>query len=80
VVVDVGLTPVEPLADVDVNVPGVMAILVAPVVVQLSTLLDPETIPVGLAVKELTVGLVDAFTVMLSFDVLDPVALVAVSV
>jgi len=75
-----GLTLVEPLADVDVNVPGVMAILVAPVVVQFKVLLDPETMPVGLAVKELITGLVDAFTVMLTFDVLDPEALIAVSV
>lgn len=57
-----------------------MAILVAPVVVQLSVLLDPETIPVGLAVKELIVGLVDGLTVRLSFDVLDPEAFVAVNV
>lgn len=62
------------------NVPGAMAILVAPVVVQLSVLLDPETIPVGLAVKELIVGLVDGLTVRLSFDVLDPEAFVAVNV
>jgi hypothetical protein len=39
VVVVVGLTVVEPLADVDVNEPGVMAILAAPVVAQLSVLL-----------------------------------------
>ncbi len=62
------------------NVPGAMAILVAPIVVQLSVLLDPETIPVGLAVKELIVGLVDGLTVRLSFDVLDPEAFVAVNV
>jgi hypothetical protein len=47
VVVAVGLMFVEPLADVDVNVPGVMAILVAPVVAQLSVLLEPEVILVG---------------------------------
>jgi len=56
VVVAVGLTLVEPLADVDVNVPGVMAILVAPVVAQLSVLLEPEAMLVGLAVKEVIVG------------------------
>ena len=79
-VVAVGLTLVEPLADVEVNVPGVMAMLVAPVVSQLSVLLDPEVILVGLAVKELIVGLLGAVTVRVSVDVVEPVALVAVSV
>jgi hypothetical protein len=41
VVVAVGLTLVEPVANVDVNVPGVMAILVAPLVAQLSVMLEP---------------------------------------
>jgi hypothetical protein len=48
---------VEPLADVDVNVPGVMAMLVAPDVAQLSVLLAPELMPVGFAVKEAIAGL-----------------------
>jgi hypothetical protein len=47
---------VEPLAEVDVNVPGVMAILVAPAAAQLSVLLVPEFMLVGFATKELTVG------------------------
>lgn len=47
---------VEPLADVDVNVPGVMATVVASVAAQLSVLLAPESMVVGFAVKELTVG------------------------
>jgi hypothetical protein len=47
---------VEPLADVDVNVPGVVAILVASSAVQLSVLFAPEFMPVGLAVKEVIVG------------------------
>ena len=79
-VVAVGLTLVEPLAAVDVNVPGVMAILAAPVVAQLSVLLEPEVILVGLAVKELIVGLLTVFTVTVSVDVAEPAALVAVSV
>ena len=80
-VVAVGLTVVEPLADVEVKVPGVMAMLVAPVVVQLSVLLEPALMLVGLAVKELIVGwLGGAFTVTLSVDVVDPVELVAVRV
>src|SRR5208282_3694455 len=47
---------VEPLADVDVNVPGVMAIVDAPVAAQLSALLVPEFMLVGFAVKEVIVG------------------------
>jgi hypothetical protein len=80
VVVAVGLTFVEPLADVDVNVPGVMARLVAPVVAQLNVLLEPEVMLVGLAVKELIVGLLTPFTVMVSVDVVEPAVLVAASV
>ena len=79
-VVAVGLTLVEPLGDVDVNAPGVMAILVAAVVAQLSVLLEPEVILVGRAVKELMVGLLAAFTVRVRVVVVDPAALVAVSV
>jgi hypothetical protein len=56
VVVAVGLTLVEPLADVDVNVPGAIAILVAPVVSQLSVLLAPELMLVGAAEKEVISG------------------------
>lgn len=41
----------------DVNVPGVMAIVVAPVAAQLSVLLVPEFMVVGFAVKEVTVGM-----------------------
>ena len=75
-----GLTLVEPLAEVDVKLPGVMAILVVPVVAQLSILLEPELILVGLAVNELMVGSLGAVTVTVSVDVVEPVALVAVSV
>jgi hypothetical protein len=80
VVVAVGFTLVEPLADVEVNVPGVMARLLAPVVTQLSVLLEPEVIPVGLAVKELITGLLAEFTVTVSVDEVEPAALVAVRV
>ena len=48
---------VEPLAAVDVNVPGVMAIVVAPVAAQLRVLLEPEFMLVGFAVKEVTAGI-----------------------
>lgn len=54
--VAVGLTLVEPLPAADVNVPGVMAILVAPVAAQLSVLLVPEFMLVGFAANEAIVG------------------------
>jgi len=47
---------VEPLADVEVNVPGVMAMLVAPVAAQLRVLLVPELMLVGFAAKEVMDG------------------------
>ena len=75
-----GLTLVEPLAEVEVNVPGVMARLVAPVVTQLSMLLVPEVTLAGLAVKELITGLSTVFTVRVSIDVVEPAALLAVRV
>jgi len=56
VVVAVGLTLVDPLAEVDVNVPGVIAILVAPAATQLSVVLAPELMLVGLTVKEVIAG------------------------
>jgi hypothetical protein len=80
VVVAVGLTLVEPLAAVDVNVPGVIPIVVAPLVAQLNWLLAPEVILEGLAVKELIVGFPVVFTVTVSVDAAEPAALVAVSV
>jgi hypothetical protein len=80
-VVAVGLTVVEPLAAAEVNVPGVMAILVAPVTVQLNVLLAPELMLVGFAVKELMVGLLAwAVTVTVAVDVVEPAAFVAVNV
>jgi len=54
--------------------------LVAPAVAQLSVLVEPDVILAGLAVKELIAGLPDALTVTVSVDVVEPVALVAVSV
>jgi hypothetical protein len=80
VVVAVGLTLVEPLADVDVNVPGVMTMLVAPLVAQLNTLLEPELILVGLAVKALIVGVLPVLIVTVCVEVTEPALLVAVSV
>ena len=79
-VVAVALTLVEPLADVDVNVPGVMARLVAPLVAQLNMLLEPEVMVEGLAVKEPIVGLPVVFTVTVNVEIAEPAGLVAVSV
>jgi len=78
--VAVGLTLVVPLAEVEVKVPGVMAMLAALVTTQLSVLADPELMVVGFAVKELMVGLLAAVTVTVAVAVTDPAALVAVSV
>ena len=75
-----GLTLVEPVAEVEVNVPGVMARLVAPVVAQLSVLLEPDVMLVGLAVKDVMTGFVGALMVMVSDEVDEPAALDAVSV
>jgi hypothetical protein len=47
---------VVPLASVDAMVPGAIVIVVAPDVAQLSALIPPRLIPVGLAVNELIVG------------------------
>jgi hypothetical protein len=80
VVVAVGLTLVEPFADVEVKVPGVIAMLTASVAAQASVLLEPEVMLVGLAVKESMVGLLGVVTVTVAVDVVEPVALVAVSV
>jgi hypothetical protein len=81
VVVAVGLTLVEPLAAVEVKVPGVMAIVVAPLVTQLRVLLEPDVMLVGLAVKELMVGLLGGrLTVTVAVAVVEPAAFVAVSV
>lgn len=80
VVVDAGLTLVEPLADVEVKVPGVMVILVAPVVTQLNPLLEPELMLVGLAVNELMVGFDGVVTVTVAVAVVEPDGFVAVSV
>ena len=80
-VVEVGLTLVEPVAELEVKVPGVIEIVVAPEVDQLRLLLEPESMPVGLAVKELIVGLLaETVTVTLTVDVLEPEELVAVTV
>jgi len=76
----VGLTAVEPLADVDVKVPGVTATLVAPVADHFSVLLAPEVMLAGLAVKAPITGFAGAVTVTVTVAVVEPVALDAVRV
>ena len=80
--VALGLTLVDPLADVEVNEPGVMARLVAPEVVQLNVLLEPEVTLVGLAVKEPMAGLLPplALTVTVTVAVTEPAEFIAVRV
>ena len=51
-----GVTLVVPVADAEVNVPGVMEIPVAPTVLQLSVLLPPSLMLVGLASNVAIVG------------------------
>jgi hypothetical protein len=82
VVVAVGLTLVEPLAKADVNAPGVIAMPVAPVVVQFKVLLLPDVMFEGVAANELIVGLlpVPEVTVTVAVEVTDPAELVAVNV
>jgi hypothetical protein len=75
-----GLMLVEPLADEAVNVPGVMATLVAPAVFQFNVLLEPEVMAAGLAVKELIVGLPDVLTVTVKVEVVEAAVLLAVNV
>jgi hypothetical protein len=80
VVVASGLTFVVPLAEVEANVPGVMVSVAAPDVAQLSVLIPPKEMPVGLAVNELIVGRFGCVTVTVTVAVADPVLFVAVSV
>jgi hypothetical protein len=84
VVVPVGLTLIVPLADSDADayVPGVIAMLVAPDVVQLSTLTPPGAMLVGLAVNEIIKGpfAAIAVTVTVAVAVAEPSPLVAVNV
>jgi hypothetical protein len=56
VVVAVGLTVVEPLADEELKLPGEIEIAVAPLVAQLRVAFAPEFMLVGFAAKEVTEG------------------------
>jgi len=79
--VEVGLTLVEPFAEAEVKLPGVMEMLVAPAVDQLSELLAPEVIVMGAAENELMAGLPPLLvTVTVAVAVTEPALLVAVNV
>jgi hypothetical protein len=80
VVVVSGLTFTVPLAEVDARFPGAILSVVAPEVVQLSVLIPPRVMLVGLAVNELIVGRVGWVTVTVNIDAAVPVLFVAVSV
>jgi hypothetical protein len=71
----VGFTVIDPVADVEVKVPGVMAIDAAPVTFQLSELLEPSEMVAGLALNDVISG---AFTVTMILDVTEPAEFVAV--
>jgi hypothetical protein len=57
VVVAVGLTLIEPLAEAELNAPGEIETEVAPLVAQLSVLLAPELMLPGLVVKDAIAGI-----------------------
>ena len=78
---DVGLTVVDPLAAVDVKVPGVMATDVAPLVLQESVEDWPEDMDAGEALNEAIAGGEDGgVTVTVAVAVVEPTLLVAVRV
>ena len=55
-VVAVGLTLIEPLADEELKLPGAIETAVAPFVVQFNVLLAPELMVLGFGVKDAIVG------------------------
>lgn len=79
-VVAFGLTLVDPLDESDVNVPGVMEMLVAPLVDHLKVLTAPKLMLLGVTVKEPTVGFLTPITVTVTVAVVEPTELVAVRV
>lgn len=73
-----GFTVNVPLGESDLNVPGVMAMMVAPVVAQVSLLLAPVSMLAGLAVNAVIVGGLVTVTVTAAWP--EPADVVAVSV
>jgi hypothetical protein len=63
-----------------VNPPGLIAMLVAPLVLQLSVALDPALMLDGIAANELITGCAIAVTVIVAVLITEPALLVAVRV
>jgi hypothetical protein len=78
-VVVVGDTVAVPLADVDVKLPGMIAMLVAAVAANANVLLEPDAMLAGLAVNEVIAG-GGVVTVTVAVAWTEPAELVAVSV
>ena len=76
-VVAVGLTVGDPVSDVEVKAPGVIATLMASAVDQLSVLLAPAVMLAELAAKDLILGFLPTATVTRS--VVEPASFVAFS-
>jgi hypothetical protein len=77
--VAVGLTVADPLAPFELNAPGLIATLVAPVVAHVSVVLVPDAILGGFAANDVITGRLGAVTVTIVDAVTDPAAFVAVS-
>jgi hypothetical protein len=75
-----GATTVEPLAAVEVNPPGLMLILAAPVVFQLSVLFELGATVDGFAMNELMDSVLPDVTVTVTVLVAEPALFEAVSV
>jgi hypothetical protein len=71
---------VEPLVECVVYVPGVIAMVVALFVDQLSVPAEPDAMVAGLALKELMTGRFATPMVTVAVATVEPMALVAVSV
>jgi len=80
VVVAAGVTTVEPLAAADVNPPGLILILVAPIVFQLRVLLEPGVTVDGFPVNELMDGEPAVATVTVAALVTEPALFAALKV
>jgi hypothetical protein len=77
VVVAVGLTLTEPVSELDENLPGLIEMLVVLLVTQLSVVLAPSTILVGVALNEPIVGFGGGVTITFTVLVTVPALFVA---
>jgi hypothetical protein len=72
VVVSVGPTLTDPVAELDEKLPGLIEMLVVLLDAQLSVLLEPSRIFAGLALNELIVGFGGAVTITFTVAVTVP--------